>query len=113
MDPGQSIVILFGSMGIIGAVVARMWFSHEERKMKLRSQGSNTAEVDALRSEIEGLRAEVARLRDTSTQYDISIQHTLEDMQQRLERAEGRRGSSSPATRADEPAQETIGLRAG
>jgi hypothetical protein len=55
----------------------------------------------------------LARLRDTSTQYDISIQHTLEDMQQRLERVESRRAVTTPAAREEAPAQETAGLRAG
>lgn len=111
MDPGQSIVILFGSLGVIGAVIARMWFTHEERKLKIRSQSQSDAGGETLRSEFDSLRAEVARLRDTSTQYDISIQHSLEDMQNRLERLESKRAVSPAASGAQEPVEQTAGVR--
>jgi TolA-binding protein len=91
MDPGIAVSLVFISLGLIGAGITRMFFAYDERKLKIRTLGQNPVGVDSLKSEIDAVRQEVARLRDTSTQYDISIQHTLEDMQQRLERLESRR----------------------
>lgn len=110
MDPTGPFFLVTGIaiVGSLGAVIARMWFRHEERKLQLRSQGGVSQETDSLRTEFDALRTELARLRDTSTQYDISIQHTLEDMQQRLERVESRRAVTMPATREEAPAQETV-----
>ena len=109
MDPGQSICLLFGSLAMIGALIARMWFAHEERKLKIRALGQGSAGSDSLRSEFDALRVELARLRDTSTQYDISIQHTLEDVQQRLARLESKRSSTvSPAAAVEETSQQAV-----
>ncbi len=35
-------------------------------------------------AQIEALRQELAQLRDTSTQYDMSLQMTLETLQERV-----------------------------
>jgi hypothetical protein len=58
------------------------------------------------------MRQELAQLRDTSTQFDMSLQRSLEEMQHRLERVEnGRAVSSPPATRVEEPDQQAANLR--
>jgi hypothetical protein len=52
-----------------------------EMQMKM-SRGEPLSENKDV--EITRLREEVARLRETTTQYDISIQHALEETQHRL-----------------------------
>ena len=85
----------------IGAQIIKNFLAHQERKykLKLESQSSASGSVTA---DIQALRDEVARLRDTSTQYDISIQHSLEDMQQRLEFLERRLGVAAVRIREEE-----------
>lgn len=87
-------------LGGITAGVIKMILAHQVERTRINAQAGNTGN-DTLRSEIEALRQELGRLRDTSTQYDISIQHTLEDMQQRLKRLESRR-PTYPAETAEE-----------
>src|SRR5579862_3894160 len=98
MEPWMlgELIPIVGVVCIASVIIAKMFFRFEERKHQMMFQ-DKSAGNESLQAEVETLRQEVARLRDTSTQYDISIQHTLEDMQQRLERVEGKRSVAAPA----------------
>lgn len=113
MDPNtvhivQAVMIVpvVAIIGGIAAGVIKMILRHEEQRERMRFQ-STGAGNEAWRAEIETLRQELSRLRDTSTQYDVSIQHTLEDLQQRMERLEARRavGGMSSASALEETEQ--------
>jgi TolA-binding protein len=109
MEPwviGELIPIV-GIVSVACVIIAKMAFRFEERKLQIRGEIQNTGS-DSVRSEVETLRQELARLRDTSTQYDISIQHTLEDVQQRLERVEAKGSVSSRTTPAGDANQESV-----
>jgi phage shock protein A len=48
------------------------------------------------------LRQEVSQLRDTSTRFDVSLQHTLERIEQRLDYLENKTAArSEPEARVD------------
>ena len=83
MDPGaiDAAVVLAVLGAVIGGIV-RLVFAHTERKIKICSQPGTQDSVAPAQQ--EALRDEIARLRDTSTQYDVSLQHALEDLQHRV-----------------------------
>ena len=76
------------AMGI-GHEMLKSVLRHRERKLEIMA-GSKNAGNETVLQQIQTLRDEIARLRDTSTQYDISIQHTLDDLQHRMERVESK-----------------------
>jgi Zn-dependent oligopeptidase len=53
----------------------------EMLQMELERRRLSNQEIVA---QIEALRQELAQLRDTSTQYDMSLQMTLETLQERV-----------------------------
>jgi TolA-binding protein len=97
-------------MGSFTAGIIKMILSHQERKAKIRAE-AGTRLGDSLRDEFESLRQEVSRLRDTATQYDISIQHTLEDLQRRVARVETMVRPPAAGASISEPAEESAQLR--
>jgi hypothetical protein len=105
-------VLVLPALAIVGGITAgvvKMILQHVEKKAVIKTQSAGTAD-DSLRDDFEALRQEVARLRDTSTQYDISIQHTLDDLQYRVSTLESRKRNGSAAARAakDEEANVVI-----
>jgi hypothetical protein len=67
----------------------KIWTDHEQRKLEiLHMTGAlpNTSSFSELKAEIERVRA-------TSNEYDLSIQHTLDEIQQRLAAIESDRTS--------------------
>ena len=91
-------------IAILGAcciIIARMALRFEERKLQLRAGAPDRA-IESIRTEFQQLRDDLARLRDTSTQYDVSIQHTLEDLQGRVAALESRREAGRAWANAEE-----------
>jgi TolA-binding protein len=108
----QTVLVLpaLAIVGLITAGIIKTVLKFTERKAEIQAQASGAGN-DSLRTEMEALRQEVARLRDTSTQYDISIQHSLEDMQRRLEFLENKRSASTPAAHIEESADQKVAAR--
>ncbi len=99
------IVFVFG-----GGYLKRI-LSIQERRLEIeaslreRGMAGTSQEVADLKQQVSMLRAELAQLRDTSTQYDMSLQNTLEETQHRLAFMEAK----SRGVPADQPVQ-PIGL---
>lgn len=95
-------------LGVGGGIIQSILKSQERRlEMRLQAQrGQN----EAVTQQLEALRAEIASLRDTSTQYDIATDHVVQELAGRLSRMEARL-----ATRPASPVEETqhIGLHQG
>lgn len=101
------VVLVFG-----GGIIKRILDIFERRmEQRISSQDQNVA------SEIAAMRQELAQLRDTSTQFDMSIERRLDDIDRRLNSVEtaghsDRRAvpapAASPAT--TEAPQQTVGL---
>ena len=99
------LIILGGFLIAITAILTKAASNRRELELKYKQiqPVSNTSEIEALKSE-------VAAFKDMSTQYDMSLEHTLERIEQRLarlEQAEYRPNVNSVQT---DPVQ-TVGLR--
>ncbi len=112
MEHTLAIVVVFG-MSIVGAIVSigqqtiKNVLKSQERRMELQiqaQQGQNTA----LAQEVATLRAEVSELRDTSTQFNLSIDHTVQTLAERVDGNAARRAPHIPATPPEE-VQQNIG----
>ena len=75
------IVCLFGSFVFVPITAMVLKHRKEMLQMELERRRLSNQEVIA---QIEALRQELAQLRDTSTQYDMSLQANLEALQERV-----------------------------
>jgi sensor histidine kinase regulating citrate/malate metabolism len=75
------IVCLFGSLVFVPITAMVLKHRKEMLQMELERRRLSNQEVVA---QIEALRQELAQLRDTSTQYDMSLQANLEALQERV-----------------------------
>ena len=74
----------------IRKVMFERWLQHKERM----HSGIN----NQLEAQLAAIRDELNRLRNTSTQYDMSLQQLLDNLSQRLDNMEGRvQHSSAPS----------------
>jgi hypothetical protein len=92
-------------LGIGTGLVKLILESAEKRlEMKLRLQQGKDSGV---KEQFDALRAEIAALRDTSTQFDMSLQHTLEGLESRIQNVElGKRGYSTTTAPVEEQVQQ-------
>jgi predicted nuclease with TOPRIM domain len=88
-------------LGVGGSIIQNILKSQERRlELRLQSQQGTNEEVT---TQLKALRAEIAGLRDTSTQFDMSLEHTVQRLEERLGRIESKEQSSiSPAPAAEE-----------
>jgi|SRR5579862_759338 len=83
------VVLIFGlPFAVIGVVALGMYLKHQKEMFdrKFFAQSQLTGQTQ---SEIASLRQELAQLRDTATQYDVSLQNSLEELQHRVSHIEG------------------------
>lgn len=99
-----SIPIVAIVMGVGGDIIKRILRSQEHRlEMKLRLQEGKS---NSSQAEIDALRREIAALRDTSTQFDVSLSSSVERLEQRMGRVETKVAASN-ASAIDET--QTVG----
>jgi hypothetical protein len=84
-----AVVLIFG-----GGIIRSALQSHE-RLAQMRVEAQKTPDQDVLRR-LDALDQEIARLRDTSTQFDLSHDNALERISQRVSNLEDNR-LSAPA----------------
>jgi hypothetical protein len=105
------IAIVFG----VGGETVKQWLRSRERQLELRlqmaqEQNNKAGKADgSVMAEVAALRAELASLRDTSTQYDISIEHTMQRIEQRVGRLETK--SAVVPVKAPEEEPQRLGTR--
>ena len=75
------IVCIFGPMLFVLITATVLWHRKEMLQMELERRRLSNQEIVA---QIEAIRQELAQLRDTSTQYDMSLQANLEALQERV-----------------------------
>jgi 7-keto-8-aminopelargonate synthetase-like enzyme len=77
-----------GMLGIVSGIL-RTFLRHraEMAAFQAKTRPDSVAGLD----EVVKLRNEFAQLRDTTTQYDMSIQYTLDELRQRIEFLESQR----------------------
>jgi TolA-binding protein len=75
-------IVAWGGKGIY-----KMYIAHQQ-EMAFRL-GVNPAAMNSdVTNELRQLKEEIARLRDTSTQFDMSIDHHLKQLDERLQHVE-------------------------
>ena len=93
----------------IGGSIIQSILKSQERRMEMRlnaQQGKN----EDVTHQIDGLRAEVAGLRDTSTQFDMSLEHSVERLEERVGRIETK-AAPRPTTYPQPEESQLLGLR--
>ena len=103
MIPITAIVLGVGS-GIVQSIL-----KSQERRLELRLQAQQGKNEDVTR-QIEAMRAEIAGLRDTSTQFDMSLEHSVERLEERVGRIETR-SAPRPAAVSQPEESQPLGLR--
>lgn len=97
-------------VAIAGSIIQNVLKSQERRmEMRLRAQQGQNEDVT---QQLAALRAEVAGLRDTSTQFDMSLEHSVERLEERIGRIETKTAPAVRSVAAPQP-EETrhVGLR--
>lgn len=100
MIPLSAIVLGIGS-GIVQIVL-----KSSERRMELRLKAQKGQSGDVTR-QLEALRAEIAALRDTTTQYDMTNDQIVQRLEERLSRIEIKSAAQSARPASEEPLQRT------
>ena len=105
MIPISAIVLGVGS-GIVQSIL-----KSQERRLELRLQAQQGQNEEVTR-QLAALRAEVAGLRDTSTQFDMSLEHTVERLEERVGRIETKAAPSAARPMLPSQPEETqqVGL---
>ena len=88
----------------IGSSVVQSILKSQERRLEMRLQLQQNQNTEGTQ-QMEALRAEIAALRDTSTQFDMSLEHTVQRLEERLSRMEAKRTPSFTATTEAEETQ--------
>lgn len=102
-----AIIVIFAVVLVISAMA--IITEHLQKMAKIKAQGQQRGNEEILKA-VETLRREVAQLRDTTTQYDVSFDSALQRIESRVESLERRvhgveqrvrriEGETIPATR--------------
>ena len=97
--------IVFG----IGSSIIKSVLRSQERRLEMRLQ-TQQGQNDVVTQQLAALRAEIAALRDTSTQFDMSLENTVQRLEERVSRIEARTTSRIVTPAAEEPSQQ-VGTR--
>ena len=91
MDHAPVIVMFIFIFG--GSYITKMFRDWNEARIqiaKLKYHDNDSSGSAALKAEIEAMRLQMASLRDTTTQYDLSFDTALQRMEQRMAHMEQR-----------------------
>ena len=78
----------------IGSSIVQSVLKSQERRLELRLKLQKGQGSDSVK-QIEALKAEIAALRDTTTQYDMTNDHVVQRLEERLSRIEIKTASQS------------------
>lgn len=93
----------------IGSGIVQSILKSQERRLELRLQAQQGQNEDVTR-QLAALRAEIASLRDTSTQFDMSVEHAVQRLEEKVARIESKgQASAIPAPMTEET--QRVGLR--
>lgn len=80
-------------LGVGGSIIQSVLKS-QERRMELRLKAQKGQNGDVAK-QLEAMRAEIAALRDTTTQYDLTNDQIVQRLEERLSRMETRTATRS------------------
>ncbi len=109
----ESLVIVIALISSFGFVPLTVWVASKakldrlkiERDMQRNALGPQDG--SAL-EELKALRTEVAALRDTSTQFDLSLEHAVQRLEDRVSRSEK---AAPPKPQIVTEETQSVGLR--
>lgn len=93
--------------GWIIPVTVKSILKSQERRLELQIQAQQ-GQNDVAAQQIAGLRQEVAQMRDTSTQFDMSLEHSVQRLEERMGRVETK--TAAQGARTSSPAEQPLGL---
>lgn len=99
--------VLIPIVAISGGIIKSILASQEKRlKMRLKMQ---QGENDEFKKQIADLRAEIAALRDTSTQFDLSLDNSVQRLESRVGHLETKAAGPSVQPAAEESHYQRLG----
>jgi uncharacterized protein YlxW (UPF0749 family) len=101
LDVSGFFIALFVMAGLLGLLVLMIpffaiWTYHKRKMEELRLRGEQQIAAQT-QAALDSLRAEMAALRDTTTEYDMSFDTALRRIESRVERVEQRVGQVEQA----------------
>jgi len=83
MDIVALAAIIFIFSPALFVPITAMVLKHRKEMLQMELEKRRLSNQEVAK-QIEALRAEIAQLRETSTQYDLSLQANLENLQERV-----------------------------
>ena len=99
MVPLSAIVLGIGS-GIVQSIL-----KSQERRIELRLKAQKGQNGD-IAKQLEAMRAEIAALRDTTTQYDLTNDQIVQRLEERLSRIEIKTTTAPARSYLEQPLEE-------
>ncbi len=96
----------------IGSGIVQLVLKSSERRMEIRLKAQQGQNGDMVK-QLEALRAEIAALRDTTTQYDMTNDHIVQRLEERLSRIETRAAGQSARSTSERSTSEEPRRRIG
>lgn len=109
----EGILALMIPLAGIGTGALAIYLTHVRKLAEIKARSGvvenhntagNTNVSNDVRAELKALRDEVAKLRDTSTKFDLSFDAGLTRLEDRVARVEEQNYASRPTTTTEEPA---------
>ncbi len=89
--------------GWIIPVTVKSVLKSQERRLELQMQAQQ-GRNEAAAQQIAALRQEIAEMRDTSTQFDMSLEHNVQRLEECLGRVETKTArATQPSSHAEQP----------
>lgn len=96
--------IIFG----IGSGIVKSVLKSQEKRLEMRLNAQQGKNEDVTR-QLQALRKEIADLRDTSTQFDLSLENAVQRLAERVNRGDTK--AVMPKPQSVEEATQRIGLQ--
>ncbi len=93
-----AVVLIFGVPFIAILTEHRRKVMSMQLEMRMLEQNGSSQQLETLRRELQ-------QLRETTTQYDISVENRLQEMENRLKHVENRTVTSPAAAQESSPIQ--------
>ncbi len=88
-DPAAFFLIVVGlPVTAVFSIPALLIWTHHKRTMEELRLRNKNAIGETIKAEFASVRAEIQALRDTSTQYDLSFDTSLQRLERRIEQIE-------------------------
>lgn len=100
-----SFILFVGMFTFLGGMVLSIpfyaiWTYHKRKLEEIKARQRSTIDKATMEA-IDGLRKEMAALRDTTTQYDMSFDTALKRLESRMDNVEGKLISSGAVREAE------------